>query len=129
MKIVLVNGCFDLFHYGHLRHLKAAKALGDHLIVAVTKDRSVNKGIGRPVFTESKREEMLRALRIVNGTIPVDDVSEALEAMTPDIWALGMEYKGKIQQRHLEFCLQNEIEIVFTDEPVYSSTELLRARS
>lgn len=36
MKIVLAHGCFDIFHYGHLMHLKAAKALGDYLVVSVT---------------------------------------------------------------------------------------------
>ena len=125
MKIVLANGCFELCHYGHRAHLKAAKKLGDMLIVAVTRDRSVNKGPGRPVFNEEQREAMLRDLRYVSGTMLVDDPLEALEILRPDIWALGEEYKGNVQISHLSFCERNSIEIAYTKELVYSSSELL----
>src|ERR1700761_1767165 len=53
MAIVQAHGPFDLLHLGHARHLEAAKALGDVLVVTVTADRYVNKGPGRPVFTET----------------------------------------------------------------------------
>ena len=126
MKIVLVAGCFELCHYGHRAHLKAARRLGDMLIVAVTRDRSVNKGPGRPVFNEEQREAMLRDLRYVSGTMLVDDPLEALEILRPDIWALGEEYKGNVQIPHLSFCEKNGIEIAYTSQNTYSSTKLLR---
>ena len=47
-KIVLAHGVFDVLHIGHLRYLKKAKTLGDCLIVSVTNDKNVNKGINRP---------------------------------------------------------------------------------
>lgn len=125
MKLILANGCYDLLHYGHLLHLKAAARMGTHLIVAITKDASVHKGPGRPVFTQDQRETMLRALRCVDGTVLVDDVLEALETLRPDIWVLGQEYVGKVQPQHWQFCLKHRIDIAFTDEQVYSSTKLL----
>jgi cytidyltransferase-like protein len=50
--VVHAHGTFDLLHVGHVRHLEAARSLGDVLVVTVTADRFVNKGPGRPVFTE-----------------------------------------------------------------------------
>jgi len=48
--VVLANGCFDLLHVGHIRYLRAARALGGRLVVAVNSDASARrlKGEGRP---------------------------------------------------------------------------------
>ena len=62
--VVQAHGTFDLLHLGHVRHLEAARRLGDVLIVTVTADRFVNKGPGRPVFNAELRAEMLATLRI-----------------------------------------------------------------
>ena len=53
-KIVFTNGCFDILHPGHTRYLRAARQLGDYLVVAVNSDRSVRqiKGEGRPVISQ-----------------------------------------------------------------------------
>src|SRR4051794_27714428 len=51
-RVVMAHGVFDLLHMGHLRHLEEARQFGERLIVTVTPDRFVNKGPGRPVFTE-----------------------------------------------------------------------------
>ncbi|MBT6911667.1 MAG: adenylyltransferase/cytidyltransferase family protein, partial [Rhodospirillaceae bacterium] len=51
-EVVLAHGVFDLLHMGHVRHLEAARAEGDLLIVTLTADRYVNKGPGRPIFPE-----------------------------------------------------------------------------
>jgi len=50
-KIILVGGCFDILHTGHIRFLKSAKELGGKLLVALESDESVkrSKGEKRPV--------------------------------------------------------------------------------
>lgn len=70
-KIVLVGGCFDLLHYGHISFLKQAKRLGDYLIVALESDKNVRrmKGETRPIHTQEKRKEMLEALTCVDEVI------------------------------------------------------------
>ena len=65
-KIVLAHGVFDLLHIGHLRYLKKAKSLGDCLIVSVTNDENVNKGINRPFFDENLRMEAISQISSVN---------------------------------------------------------------
>lgn len=71
MKIVLVGGCFDLLHYGHISFLKQAKALGDHLVVALESDENVRrlKNEHRPIHTQRQRREMLEALSFVDEVI------------------------------------------------------------
>jgi cytidyltransferase-like protein len=43
-KVVHCHGVFDLLHIGHIKHLEAARKLGDVLVVTITPDRFVNKG-------------------------------------------------------------------------------------
>lgn len=127
-RIVLANGVFDVFHYGHLLHLQAAKRLGTQLIVAVTKNAGVNKGPGRPVFDENQRAELIASLRIVDGVYMSADALEALDAIKPDVFVKGNEYRGKIRPQDLAYCQKNKIEIAFTDEQVYSSTKIINDR-
>lgn len=71
MKKVLVGGCFDLLHYGHIRFLEEAKKLGDYLVVALESDVNVRrtKGEGRPIHSQEQRKAMLEALSCVNEVI------------------------------------------------------------
>lgn len=70
-KIVLVGGCFDLLHYGHVRFLEEAKKLGDHLVVALESDENVRrmKGDGRPIHNQEQRKAMLEALSSIDEVI------------------------------------------------------------
>jgi len=71
MKKVLVGGCFDFIHYGHISFLKQAKALGDFLVVALESDNNVRhaKGETRPIHTQKQRQQMLEALSFVDEVI------------------------------------------------------------
>ena len=122
MKIVLALGCFDGLHYGHLRHLLAAARYGK-LCVALTSDAAAGKGPGRPVFPQRERLEMLKALRCVSYAEIVDSWHDAFEAIRPDIYVKGAEYEKNLPE--MKYCRRHGIEIVFTKEPVYSSTKIL----
>ena len=126
LKVVLANGCFDPFHVGHLRHLQAAATHGTRLVVSVTRDAHVNKGPKRPAFKEKDRLAVIAALRIVDHALLVDDALEALQIVKPDVFVKGSDYRGKIEPEHYMFCQDHGIRIVFTNEPSYSSTKLLR---
>jgi rfaE bifunctional protein nucleotidyltransferase chain/domain len=125
-KVVLANGVFDVLHYGHLVHLQQARAMGDRLIVSVTRDKHVNKGFGRPVFGEQKRAAMLKALRCVSGVVFSDGAIDALEQVKPDIFVKGIEYKGNLRMKPTErYCREHGIKVQFTNGIVYSSSALL----
>lgn len=70
-RIVLVGGCFDLIHYGHIKFLEEAKSHGDYLIVALESDENVRKmkGDARPIHSQKQRKEMLEALSFVDEVI------------------------------------------------------------
>lgn len=59
--IVLIGGCFDLLHSGHLYLLKMAKQLGGKLVIAVLSDKYIKsyKGDERPVQHEMTRLELI----------------------------------------------------------------------
>ena len=94
--VVFTNGCFDLLHPGHTRYLKDAKALGDHLIVAINSDKSVRtiKGAGRPIQSEQARAEVLAALEAVDWVTLFDEETR-LEGsgnkVCPSVHKLGSE--------------------------------------
>lgn len=73
MKKILVGGCFDLLHFGHIQFLTEAKKLGDHLVVALESDENVRrmKGNTRPIHTQAQRQAMLESLSVVDEVIPL----------------------------------------------------------
>lgn len=92
-KKILVGGCFDILHYGHIHFLKKAKALGDYLVVALESDKNITrlKGSGRPIHDQKKRKEILESLKFV------DEVIILKEKMTdPDYRALVIKIKPRI---------------------------------
>ncbi len=69
-KIVLLKGTFDLLHPGHVNRMRAAKALGDILVVFVKCDEAIKiKGPDRPIEDENQRAAVVDAIRYVDYTI------------------------------------------------------------
>ena len=66
-KIVLVGGCFDIIHFGHIQFLEKAKKSGDYLIVALEPDERITNYKNRiPIHTQAERAYNLLALRFVD---------------------------------------------------------------
>ena len=69
-KTVLVGGCFDILHYGHLRFLSQAKEKGEMLIVALESDTFIRKIKNKkPIHTQEQRAEILAHLNLVDMII------------------------------------------------------------
>jgi rfaE bifunctional protein nucleotidyltransferase chain/domain len=96
---VLANGGFDLVHAGHVRYLRAAKARGDILLVALNSDASVRrlKGPGRPILPQDERAEIIGAFEFVDYVTIFDEpnVERILRALKPDVHAKGSDYSKK----------------------------------
>lgn len=95
--IVFTNGVFDILHPGHVRYLRDARALGDHLIVGVNSDRSVKalgKAPDRPINSEHDRAEVLSALASVDAVVVFDEETphEIISAIQPDILVKGADW-------------------------------------
>ena len=132
-RIVLCHGVFDLLHVGHIRHLRAAKAFGDILVVTITDDPHVNKGPDRPAFPSELRSEFLASLEFVDYVGIIDDGSAlpAIRTVRPTFYVKGDEYAdaqsditGKIQiEQDLVESLGGKL--VFTHDIKFSSSKLL----
>lgn len=72
-KIVLITGGFDPIHSGHIEYIKAAKKLGDYLIVGLNSDEWLKRKKGRSFMPWSERAAILSELKSVGRVINFDD--------------------------------------------------------
>ncbi len=128
-KIILANGCFDLFHVGHVRYLAGAKAIGGFLIVGINSDRQVSrlKGAGRPFMPEDERAEIVASFRFVDAVIIFDEptAEELIRAIRPDFHAKGTDYTTEtVPEREIVLACGGQVAIV-GDPKDHSSSELI----
>lgn len=94
--VVATSGCFDLLHAGHVRMLRAARGLGDRLVVCLNDDDSVArlKGPARPIVPVEERAEVVLALDCVDDVVVFaeDTPERVLAELRPDIFAKGADY-------------------------------------
>jgi rfaE bifunctional protein nucleotidyltransferase chain/domain len=133
-SIVHCHGTFDLLHPGHIRYFEAAKKEGDCLVVTVTADRCVKKGLGKPVFREQLRAESIAALQCIDAVAidPHETSEEVIRLLQPDVYAKGSDYEGREREPGHPTAVENTLvqqyggRLHFTHDPVtFSSTALL----
>ena len=73
MKIVLVTGGFDPLHSGHIEYFKAAKQLGNLLIVGINSDAWLARKKGRAFMPVAERKAIIENLYQVHKVIEFDD--------------------------------------------------------
>ncbi|MBV9381215.1 MAG: bifunctional heptose 7-phosphate kinase/heptose 1-phosphate adenyltransferase, partial [Streptosporangiaceae bacterium] len=97
--LVATGGCFDVLHAGHVSMLRAARSLGDSLVVCLNSDASVRrlKGPGRPLNTAADRAAVLAALDCVDEVLIFDEDTpeRLLSEIMPAIWVKGGDYDGR----------------------------------
>ncbi|MEG0830375.1 MAG: glycerol-3-phosphate cytidylyltransferase [Anaerovoracaceae bacterium] len=108
MKRVLTYGTFDLLHYGHIRLLKRARALGDYLVVAIsTDDFNAVKG-KKSYHSYETRKEMLEAVRYVDLVIPEENWEQKINDVKKyeiDVVVMGSDWAGSSQFEYLkDYC-------------------------
>ena len=132
-SVVQCHGVFDLLHPGHIKHFEEAKNQGDILVVSVTADQFVNKGPGRPAFSQQLRLESLASLSVVDYVTLSEESTAvgAIYSIKPNIYVKGKEYKdekndltGKISEEALAVEKLGG-KIYFTDDITFSSSYLI----
>lgn len=125
MKRVLTYGTFDLLHYGHIRLLKRAKALGDYLIVAISTDE-FNAVKGKKAYHDYEtRKEMLESVRYVDLVIPENSWDQKRDDVINyhvDVVVMGSDWVG-----HEKFeNLRDLCEVVYLDRTEGISTTKIK---
>ena len=131
--VVQCHGTFDLLHPGHIIHFQEAKVLGDILVVTITDEQHVNKGPGRPYFSDQLRSQSLAALSFVDFVvlIPFPAAEEAIACVRPDIYCKGLDYQN--DETDVTGNIENDRKAVediggkmaYVGSVVFSSTRLL----
>lgn len=114
-KKVIVTGCYDWFHSGHVRFFEEVSELGD-LVVVVGHDRNVRllKGEGHPMFSQDERRYMAQAIRTVKQALVSSgegwmDAAPEIDRIKPDIYAVN-EDGDKPEKR--AFCKTHGLDYV-----------------
>lgn len=114
-KKVIVTGCYDWFHTGHVRFFEEVSELGD-LYVCMGNDANIEqlKGKGHPLIKEDERRYMVQAIRfvtqsLINSGFGWMDAEPEIERIKPDIYAVN-EDGDKPEKK--EYCEKHGIEYV-----------------
>lgn len=94
-KVVLVGGCFDVLHPGHVNFLEKAKRVGDVLVILLESDQKIKKlkGDKRPVHNQAERAEVLSSIKFVDYIVLLPFMEKESEydlvvkSISPDIIA------------------------------------------
>jgi cytidyltransferase-like protein len=126
-KVVMVDGSFDPLHDGHIEYFRQAAGLGLPVLCNVAPDSWTESK--HPVMLEqTKRAVVLDAIRYISYVVIANlSTATTLEAVQPKIYAKGSDWKarGGIPREEQSICDRLEIEVVYLDTVLNSSTELL----
>jgi glycerol-3-phosphate cytidylyltransferase len=98
MKRVLTYGTFDTLHFGHIRLLQRARALGDYLIVGLSTDAFNIKKSKSAFHSWEERKFFLEALRFVDLVIAEESWEQKISDVklyNVDTFTMGSDWEGK----------------------------------
>ncbi|MGB8215110.1 MAG: adenylyltransferase/cytidyltransferase family protein [Anaerolineales bacterium] len=114
-KKVVVTGCYDWFHSGHVRFFEEVSELGDLYVVAGS-DQNVEllKGKGHPLFPQAERRYMVQSIRFVRQALISSgsgwmDAEPEIDRIKPDIYAVNED--GDVPEKRT-FCEAHGIQYV-----------------
>tara|TARA_B100000767_G_scaffold250674_1_gene253078 strand:+ start:6218 stop:7537 length:1320 start_codon:yes stop_codon:yes gene_type:complete len=115
-KKVLIGGCFDCLHAGHLYLFNEAIKIAESVIVAVNSDSSVSilKGNERPYQDIETRINNIRKLGFSKDIISFNENSpiKILEKERPDVFIKGGDYSGDEDFEDFNYCKEKNIKII-----------------
>lgn len=127
MKKVITYGTFDTLHYGHILLLQRARALGDHLTVALSSDQFNATKNKISHFDYAQREALLRAITYVDEIIPEHTWEQKrtdVAQLQIDVFTMGDDWSGKF-----DFLSDLCTVIYLPRTPRISSTEIKKIQT
>ena len=136
-KIVLVGGCFDVLHPGHIRFLEKAKKAGEYLIVLLESDKKIKelKGQDRPIHTQNERKLILKGLKSVDRVILLPylkndaDYEVVIQQIKPDIIAATLGASDNYHKKRIAKATGAKLKYVTKMIGSYSTSNILTHRT
>lgn len=133
-KSILVGGCFDLFHYGHLKFLQQAKKRGEILIIILESDDFIKRTKKRqPAHSQRQRAEILSSLSIVDWVILIPyfsadkDYIDLVKTIKPSIIAVTAGDRQMINKKHQAQLVGGRVVVVSSLLPGFSSRKIIES--
>lgn len=132
-KIIHCHGVFDVLHFGHIKHFKSAKKLGDFLVVSITSDKFVNKGKERPIFNSDIRAEVLESIQTIDAIYINKDKTPInfIKQIKPHIYFKGPDYKKMRIDKTKNIIKEKKAveksggKIKFSEDETFSSSKII----
>ena len=132
-KIVLVGGCFDVLHLGHVIFLGKAKKMGDKLVVLLESDENIkkNKGNSRPINNQENRARILMSLKMVDKVIKLPEMKTdeeyfaLIKKIKPKIIAVSDGDKRIFQKREQAKTIGAKVVVVTKLIPQQSTSRVI----
>lgn len=129
MTTVFTNGCFDVFHFGHVELLRQCKRLGDRLIVGINTDASIArlKGRSRPVCSLAERMGVIEACRYVDEVVSFSESTpcELVRKLRPEILVKGPGY-SVANMPEAAVAAEYGGRVVIIDGPTISTSDIIQ---
>jgi ethanolamine-phosphate cytidylyltransferase len=129
--VVYLDGAFDMFHPGHVKILKAARALGDYLIVGLHDDDTVSGYRGRhyPIMNLHERCLSVLACKYVDEIVigaPLKITKELLTTFNIAIVAHGTVYESESSEDHYTLAKEQGVFVEVQSQSQLSTSEIVR---
>ena len=122
----MVDGAFDPMHRGHIEYFRAAAAIGVPLLCNVASDRYVRTK-RTPLLPEEQRVAVVDAIRYISYThLNRFDTETILRELRPRYYIKGRDWEGRLPAEQVAICREHNVEIVYLDTVLDSSSRLLK---
>lgn len=135
-KIVLIGGCFDVLHYGHIEFLRKSKDHGDYLVVALESDEMIIKYKKRqPIHNQQQRAQNLAAIRYVDKVLllPVLEgfkgYNQLVQDVKPVIIATTKNDSQINNKKRQALSVGAQVKIVIDNINDFSSSNIIKSMS
>lgn len=132
-KIILVGGCFDIFHFGHLNFLRKAKKQGNLLVIALESDEFIRKRKRKePIHNHSQRAQILAHLDMVDCVILLPlfkdykDYLNLVESIKPSVIAVTKGDPYLFEKTKQALSIGAQLKIVCSLGVSHSTTKILK---
>jgi len=133
-EVVLVGGCFDILHLGHVTFLEEAKKMGKKLVILLESDETIKKlkGENRPINRQIDRAEMLTKLKMVDYVVMLpelkdnQDYTDLIKKINPKIIAVsGGDEKIELKKQEAKIVGAKLVEVIKRIKQ-YSTSQMIK---